>query len=119
MSCGHCCELICHGGDCSKSSDCTQKVAIKCVCRTLRRSFVCKELKFEKDNLIEKSVKGELKMFLKCSEKCKSKQSRLETAESVDETLKEKKPVFTINFRYLLVGFLVLFFAILIYYFSS
>lgn len=115
ISCGHLCTLICHSGRCSREADCIEKVPIKCQCKTLRKSFLCKELKQEKENLIEKTVKGKKSTFLKCNDKCEAKKKKETAVETQDQV--ELNTSSSSNFKYFILAFLVLFVSILVFYF--
>lgn len=78
---------------------------------------MCKELRFERENLLEKKVKGEMKLFLKCADKCKLKQNKLEESNSVDGTIgtSTSNATSSMKSRYFLIAVLVLLVAVIIY----
>ena len=92
------------------------------MCKTLRKSFVCKELKFEKDGLVENILKGVTKLFLKCNDKCKAKQKKLEVKESDDENEEKshnENKSMSRNLKYSILGSFILLISILVYYFLN
>lgn len=126
MQCGHLCTFDCHSGKCSKERDCIIKIPIKCACKTLKRSVLCKELKFEKDKMIEKTIKGEKKLFIHCNEKCEIKQKKAENSKADSNEISPSQKTADKNesqdpsyIKYLLVGFLVLIVSILIFFLNA
>lgn len=116
------CTFDCHSGKCSMERDCMIKIPIKCVCKTLKKSFLCKEFKFEKDKIIEKTIKGEKKLFLHCNDKCEIKQKIVNSSNNVDSenSLAQKKSDQNAlqnfsYFKYFAAAFLVLVVSIFIF----
>ena len=106
--------MNCHSGQCSRETDCIEKVSIKCQCKTVKKSFVCKDLKREKENLTEKTVKGIVTTFLKCNDKCEAKKQK----NTPDVVTKETKITYnsSSNLRYFILAFLVLLTSIMGFY---
>ena len=85
----HQCELKCHEGKCLDETKCINKVNLKCVCKTLKKSFICNQIKSE-TSLIEFSKK-ENKYHLICNEKCNEKKQRKEDNNLLSDTEQEEK----------------------------
>lgn len=115
LKCGHNCSLVCHSGKCSSENDCLEKVIIKCKCKTVKKNFACNKTK--NDSSIIVSEKG---FVLKCSEKCKSKQSQKDMIEDDEKTLQkaENKTNETKKFK-ILISILILSLALILGYFFS
>ena len=78
--------MTCHAGPCLEEKNCLNKVNLKCSCKTLKKSFICNQLKFE-SSLIEFNKK-ENKYYLICNDVCKQKMKLLEnkTIENTEKT---------------------------------
>ena len=112
----HQCELMCHEGPCLAENKCIAKVNLKCFCKTLKKSFICNQIKLE-TSLIE-FRKKENKYFLICNEKCNEK--KLKQDKSIDPEKEEKvenKAISVVfNMRYIVAALFFIFFAIILYF---
>lgn len=109
IPCGHNCTLLCHLGKCSSETDCQTKVNVKCACKTLKKSFLCNQLKKE-TQLVE--IGKTKQLGLRCNEKCELKKKETETKSDVDQETDETSEPSESN-RFYIYTFLAILFLLL------
>jgi hypothetical protein len=111
--------LLCHAGNCSRSKDCQEKVSIKCVCKTTKKSFPCNQL-----------TPKLLQTPIECNEKCEIKKRKLVnvTVDTSDQdaknndkhrqsTVKSSSGQNSVKFYAAILSFFIIFISIFIYYY--